>query len=140
MNNQIYPCLWFNGDAKEAAEFYCEVFSDARIIAITPMVVTFEIHGQMFMGLNGNRNFIFNDAVSFVIPCDTQDEIDYYWNILSQGGQESMSGWIKDKYGLSWQIVPAILSKLMSDPEKSPRVVQAFMNMKKLDIETLINA
>jgi predicted 3-demethylubiquinone-9 3-methyltransferase (glyoxalase superfamily) len=140
MTNQIYPCLWFDGQAKAAAEFYCSVFKNSKITADTPMVVTFELNGKMFMGLNGGPHFKFNEAVSFVVQCETQDEIDYYWNKLTKGGQESMCGWLKDKFGVSWQIVPSIISKLMTDPEKAPRVTQAFMKMKKLDIETLINA
>ena len=141
MKHPIYPCLWFDGQAKEAAIFYCSVFKDAKILLDTELVVTFEIKGQKFMGLNGGPNFKFNEAVSFVIDCDTQEEIDYYWETLtSDGGQESVCGWCKDKYGVSWQIVPAILSKLMSDPAKAQRVIKAIMPMKKLDIETMINA
>lgn len=140
MANQIYPCLWFDGNAKEAAVFYCSVFKDSKIMADTPMVVTFELNGKKFMGLNGGPNFKFNEAVSFVVECETQDEIDHYWTKLTEGGKESMCGWLKDKYGVSWQIVPAILGKLMTDPEKAPRVFKAFQNMVKFDIETLLKA
>ncbi len=141
MNNEIYPCLWFDGQAKAAAEFYCTVFPDSKIIQSSPMVVMFELNGKKFMGLNGGPHFQFNEAVSFVIPCEDQAEIDYYWNKLTaDGGQESQCGWLKDKFGLSWQVVPAILGDLVSDPVKGQRVVAAFMKMKKFDIETLKNA
>lgn len=140
MKNPIYPCLWFDGQAKAAAEFYCSVFKNSKIMADTPLVVTFELNGRKFMGLNGGPKFKFNEAVSFVVDCDTQEEIDYYWDKLTEGGEESMCGWLKDKYGLSWQIVPAILGELMSDPEKGQRVIQAFLQMKKFDIEKLKQA
>lgn len=141
MKHPIYPCLWFDGQAKEAATFYCSIFKDAKILTDTPLVVNFEIKGQKFMGLNGGPNFKFNEAISFVIDCDTQGEIDYYWDKLtSDGGQESVCGWCKDKYGISWQIVPAILSQLMTDPAKAQRVIKAIMPMKKLDMQTMINA
>lgn len=137
MTKQIYPCLWFDGQAKEAAEFYCSVFENSKITADTPLVVTFELDGKKFMGLNGGPNFKFNEAVSFVVNCDTQEEIDHYWFKLSEGGEEGMCGWLKDKFGLSWQIVPSVLGELMKDPEKAPGVMDAFMKMKKFDIEKL---
>ena len=141
MNNQIYPCLWFDGQARAAADFYCSVFPNSKIIIDNGMVVNFELNGQLYMGLNGGDMFKFNEAVSFVIPCDDQQEIDHYWNKLTaDGGQESMCGWCKDKFSVSWQVVPAILGKLMSDPEKGQRVVQAFMKMRKFDIDTLLTA
>ena len=274
MNNSIHPCIWFDGNAKEAATFYCSIFSNSIITVDTPMVVNFELWGKKFMGLNGgpmfkinpsisffvycktaeqtdeiyNRlaeggkplmaigkydwserygwikdkfgltwqvmagteekicpsllftgdkfgraeeaikfyttifdnssidvlqhypdatpfagkvlfsesklnqfniiamdgpgehAFIFNEALSFVVTCQTQEEIDYYWNKLTEGGEESRCGWLKDKFGISWQIVPAILGQLMSDTEKAPRVMQAFMQMKKFDIEKLKQA
>jgi predicted 3-demethylubiquinone-9 3-methyltransferase (glyoxalase superfamily) len=279
MSNSIYPCLWFDGNAKEAATFYCSAFSNAKITADTPMVVKFEIEGQMIMGLNGgpmykinpsisflvncetteetenlwnklieggsammpldkypwsekygwlvdkygmtwqlmlgdlpkdgqkitpsllfvgeqygkaeqaihhytsilpgsaihsiqlykageaqpegklmfgqfsltnknfsamdgfgNHEFQFNEGVSFVVECDTQDEIDKYWNKLTEGGKEVQCGWLKDKFGVSWQIVPTILSSLMKDPVKSGKIMEAFMQMKKFDIETLVKA
>lgn len=139
MNQEIYPCLWFDGKAKEAANFYCSVFKNSKIINETPMVVIFELNGKKFMGLDGGPEFEFNESISFVINCDTQEEIDYYWNALTAGGKEGKCGWLKDKYGISWQIVPAILGKLMSDPEKAPKTMYAFMQMKKFDIEKLIN-
>jgi predicted 3-demethylubiquinone-9 3-methyltransferase (glyoxalase superfamily) len=278
MNNSIYPCLWFDGNAKEAAVFYCSIFKNSKILDDTPLVVTFELNGKLIMGLNGGpmfkfnpsismfvtcesledtnsvwnkliengkelmpidnypwserygwlqdkfgftwqisiaesenaqlkitpsmlftgkkfgkteeainfyssvfensstntlihypendvnggkvmysefklnhydiiamdgpgvHNYTFNEAVSFVVPCKTQEEIDHYWENLTQGGEESQCGWLKDKFGVSWQIVPAILATLMSDPSKSERVVSAFMQMKKFDIEKLLNA
>lgn len=140
MNGSIYPCLWFDGKAQEAAKFYCSIFKNSKITIDTPMVVNFELNGKKFMGLNGGPNFKFNEAISFVIDCETQEEIDYYWTKLSEGGSEQQCGWLKDKYGVSWQVVPTILGKLMSNPEKSGRVMQAFMKMKKFDIEKLMNA
>jgi predicted 3-demethylubiquinone-9 3-methyltransferase (glyoxalase superfamily) len=140
MTKPIYSCLWFDGQAKAAAEFYCGIFKDGKITSDTPMVVTFELNGTKFMGLNGGPMFKFNEAVSFVVECETQEEIDHYWNRLTQDGEESQCGWLKDKFGLSWQIVPSILGKLMSDPEKAPRVIKAFMQMKKFDIEKLKQA
>ena len=274
MNNTIHPCIWFEGNAKEAATFYCDIFSNSKITVDTPMVVNIELWGKKMMGLNGgpmfkinpsismfvncktaeqtteiynkladggaplmqlgkydwnerygwikdkygltwqimpggeekispsllftgekfgkaeaaikfytsvfsNSNidvlqlypnetpfaskvlfseytlnqynlitmdgpgehaFTFNEALSFVVECNNQEEIDYYWNTFTERGEESMCGWLKDQFGISWQIVPAILGKLMSDPEKAPRVMQAFMKMKKFDIEKLIQA
>lgn len=140
MINQIYPCLWFDGRAKEAADFYCSIFKNSRIITDTPLVVTFELEGKKFMGLNGGPQFKFNESVSFVVECETQAEIDHYWTKLTEGGQESQCGWLKDKFGLSWQIVPAVLGKLMSDPLKRPKVMEAFLKMKKFDIEKLMQA
>src|SRR3990172_8941580 len=134
MTKQIYPCLWFDGQAKEAAEFYCSIFKNSHITHETPMVVGFELNGRQFMGLNGGPMFQFNEAVSFVIECDTQEEIDYYWVKLTADGQESMCGWLKDKFGVSWQAVPAILGKLMTDPEKAPKVFAAFQDMQKFEI------
>ena len=137
----MYPCLWFDGQARAAADFYCAIFPDSKITNDSGMVVNFELNGQPFMGLNGGPLFQFNEAVSFVIPCDNQEEIDHYWyKLTAEGGQESQCGWCKDKFGLSWQVVPSILGKLMSDPERAPRVVQAFMKMKKFDIEALTKA
>jgi predicted 3-demethylubiquinone-9 3-methyltransferase (glyoxalase superfamily) len=135
MTHEIYPCLWFDGNAQEAAKYYCTVFKNAKITAENPMVVMFEIDGKKFMCLNGGPHFKFNESVSFVVNCDTQDEIDYYWNTLTaNGGVESQCGWLKDKFGLSWQIVPAILPKLMSDPSRAQNVMQAFMKMKSLTL------
>lgn len=141
MSNPIYPCLWFDGKAKEAAEFYCSVFKDSKILTDTPMVVQFELNGSRFMGLNGGPHFKFNEAVSLVVTCENQEEIDYYWEKLTaEGGQESMCGWLKDRYGLSWQIVPSNMGKLMTDPERAQRVMPVLMQMKKLDIQKLEEA
>jgi predicted 3-demethylubiquinone-9 3-methyltransferase (glyoxalase superfamily) len=141
MTNQMYPCLWFDGQAKAAAEFYCSIFKNSKITAENPMVVRWQSDGIEFMGLNGGPQFKFNEAVSFVIECETQEEIDHYWNnLIANGGAESQCGWCKDQYGVSWQVVPTILSQLMADPIKSERVVAAFMQMKKFDILTLLNA
>lgn len=141
MTTQIHPCLWFNGQARAAADFYCSIFPSSKIIGDSGMVVNFELNGQPFMGLNGGPNFKFNEAVSLVITCENQEEIDHYWyKLIADGGSEGNCGWCKDKFGLSWQVVPAVLGELMSNPEKWQRVVQAFMQMKKFDIETLRNA
>ncbi len=140
MTNQIYACLWSNEQAKEMAEYYCSVFKNSKIIAENPIVVNFEINGTKFMALNGGLKYKFSPATSFVIECETQDEIDHYWEKLGKGGVYNQCGWLDDKFGVSWQIVPKILGKLMSNPEKSPRVIEAFLKMKKFDIETLINA
>ena len=141
MPNEIYPCLWFDGKAKEAADFYSTIFKDSKITSENPMVVMFELNGHKFMGLNGGPHFNFNEAISFVVNCDDQQEIDYYWEKLTaNGGQESMCGWLKDRFGVSWQIVPKSIGKLMSDPNKAQRVMPVLMKMKKLDISALENA
>ncbi|CAN5665431.1 VOC family protein [soil metagenome] len=141
MKKKLYPCLWFDGKARAAADFYCSIFPGSKIIHDSGMVVNFELNGQLFMGLNGGPQFTFTEAVSFVIPCKDQEEIDHYWyKLIADGGKESMCGWCKDKFGLSWQVVPEILGELMSNPEKGPRVVQAFLKMKKFDIAALQNA
>lgn len=137
---KITPFLWYDNNAAEAAAFYTTVFKNARIISSNPMVTVFEIEGQQLMAMNGGPMFKLTEAFSLSVSCDTQEEIDYYWNKLTEGGKESMCGWLVDKFGLSWQIVPAILSQLMNDPEKRDRVVQAFMSMRKFDIEALKNA
>jgi len=141
MTDQIYPCLWFDGQAQAAAEYYCSVFKNSRIIADNQMVVTFELNGNKFMGLNGGPQFKFNESISFVIDCETQVEIDHYWNsLIADGGKEGNCGWLKDKFGVSWQIVPIVLLKLLNDPTRTQRVMAAYMKMKKFDIETLLNA
>jgi predicted 3-demethylubiquinone-9 3-methyltransferase (glyoxalase superfamily) len=140
MKNKIYPCLWFDGQAKAAAAFYCSIFPNSKITAENPMVVRWELDGNQFMGLNVGPQYKFSSANSYVVECETQQEIDHYWDKLGEGGIYSQCGWLDDKYGVSWQIVPAILGKLMSDANKSQRVVAAFMQMKKFDIKTLINA
>jgi predicted 3-demethylubiquinone-9 3-methyltransferase (glyoxalase superfamily) len=141
MTNQIYPCLWFDGQAQAAAKFYCEIFKNSKITADNQMVITFELNGRKFMGLNAGPHFKFSEAVSFVVDCESQEEIDHYWEKLTaDGGSEGSCGWLKDKFGVSWQIVPAILPKLLSNPEKAQAVVQAYMKMKKFDIKALENA
>lgn len=140
MTKELQTCLWFDGNAQEAAAFYCSIFPNSKILNDSGMVVNFEINGQRFMGLNGGNQFKFNEAVSFVITCEDQQEIDRYWNQLtSNGGEEGQCGWCKDQFGVSWQVVPAVLGKLMSDPEKDQRVVETFLKMKKFDISILEN-
>jgi len=141
MTNQIYPCLWFDNQAQDAAKFYCSVFKNSKITADNQMVVAFELNGKKFIGLNAGPQFQFNEAISFVVDCETQEEIDYYWNkLMADGGNEGSCGWLKDKFGVSWQIVPTVLPKLLSDPGKAQKVMQAYMQMKKFDIKTLENA
>jgi predicted 3-demethylubiquinone-9 3-methyltransferase (glyoxalase superfamily) len=140
MTKQIYPCLWFDGQAKAAADFYCSIFENSKITSENPMVVTFELKGNKFLGLNGGPKYKFTPATSFVVECDSQAEIDYYWEKLGKDGKYDQCGWLTDKFGMSWQIVPAILSKLMADPERAPRVVEAFMKMSKFNIQELENA
>jgi predicted 3-demethylubiquinone-9 3-methyltransferase (glyoxalase superfamily) len=141
MKNPIYPCLWFDGQAEEAAKFYTGIFKNSKILSSSPMVTMFELNGNKFMGLNGGPHFKFNEAVSFVVNCENQKEIDFFWEkLISEGGNESMCGWLKDKYGVSWQIIPASLPDLMKDPGKAQRVMDKVMKMKKLDVATLENA
>ncbi len=155
--HSIAPCLWFDKEAEEAVKLYTSVFKNSKTIQTTyygkegfefhgqpegtVMTVTFELNGTKFTALNGGPIFKFNEAVSFQIMCDTQEEIDHYWNSLTKdGGQESQCGWLKDKFGVSWQVTPTVLPTLLSDPQKVPRVTNAFMQMKKFDIEALLNA
>lgn len=138
---KITPFLWFDNCAADAAAFYCTVFKNSRIITSNSLVTAFELEGLQINALNGGPKFKLDEAFSFVISCDTQEEIDYYWSTLTaDGGEESMCGWLKDKYGLSWQVVPAILGKLMSNPEKSQNVINAFLKMRKFDIQALLDA
>lgn len=140
MTKQIYPCLWFDGNAQAAAKFYCSIFSNSKITADNQMVVTFELNGKKFMGLNGGPLYKFSPATSFVIECETQHEIDFYWDKLGQGGVYNKCGWLDDKFGVSWQIVPTILPVLLSNPNKAQNVINAYMKMSKFDIETLEKA
>jgi predicted 3-demethylubiquinone-9 3-methyltransferase (glyoxalase superfamily) len=140
MTNQVYPCLWFENQAKAAADFYCSIFKNSRITSENSVVVTYELNGNKFIALNAGPEFKFNEAVSFVVDCETQEEIDYYWKKLTSGGNEGQCGWLKDRFGVSWQIIPTVLAKLMSNPEKSQRVFQAILKMKKLEIEKLVTA
>jgi predicted 3-demethylubiquinone-9 3-methyltransferase (glyoxalase superfamily) len=140
MTQSMYPCLWFDGQAKAAADYYCSIFKSSKITSENPIVVNFELLGNKFMALNGGPKYKFSPATSFVIECQTQDEIDYYWEKLGEGGRYDQCGWLDDKYGVSWQVVPAVLGKLMSDPKKSGKVIEAFMKMSKFDIKTLVEA
>lgn len=140
MTKQMYPCLWFDGQAKAAADYYCSIFKNSKIVSENPIVVKFDLNGFGFMALNGGPKYKFTPATSFVIECETQEEIDFFWERLGKGGRFDQCGWLDDKFGVSWQIVPAVLHKLMEDPVKSPRVIEAFMKMSKFDIETLLNA
>ena len=146
MAQKITTMLWFDGQAEQAAKFYVSVFKDAKVGKPVSgpdgkvMVVPFEIQGQEFTALNGGPRFKFNESVSFVVHCEDQKEVDYYWDkLISGGGQESMCGWLKDKYGLSWQVVPDVLPKLLRGP-KAGKVMQAFMQMRKFDIAALERA
>ena len=140
MISTIFPCMWFDGKAKDAADFYCSIFPESKIVSTNPMVVIFELNKTKFMALNGGPEFKFNEAISFVITCETQDEIDFYWSKLTEGGVESKCGWLKDKFGVSWQVVPSILGSLMGNPATAPKVMYAFMQMKKFDIAKLKEA
>ena len=140
MVKQIYTCLWFDGQARAAADFYCSLFENSTITSDNGMVVIFELNGKKIMGLNGGPHYKFSPATSFVLECETQAEIDMYWEKLGEGGTYSKCGWLDDKFGVTWQVIPSILGKLMSDPEKAPRVMQAFMQMTKFDIAKLENA
>ena len=140
MNNKTYPCLWFDGKAHEAADYYCSIFPNSKILNKTPFVAIYELEGSRYMNLNGGPEFKFNEAISIVVSCENQKEVDYFWNKLSEGGEEGKSGWLKDKFGVSWQIVPEVLGELMNDTEKAPKVMYAFMQMRKIIIEDLIIA
>ena len=140
MTNKIFPCLWFDGQAKDAADFYCTIFKNSKILSENPMVVTFELNDTKFMALDGGPEFQFSPANSYVISCDTQEEIDHYWEKLGEGGNYKKCGWLEDKFGVSWQVVPSILGELMNDPEKAAKTMYAFMQMTKFDIEKLISA
>lgn len=139
MNHPIYTCIWLDNQAQEAAEYYCRIFKKSKILSSSPVVVEFEINNQKFMLLNGNSQFKFNDAISFVLECDSQDEIDYYWEQLTDEGQESMCGWLKDKYGISWQVVPKILPELIKDPNKTDKIMKLFQNTIKFNIQELLD-
>ncbi len=151
---KITPFLWFDGKAEEAMNFYVSIFKDAKVVTTTRygdagpgpkgsvMTAVFQLQGQEFMALNGGPQFQFTPALSFVVKCETQKEVDEYWEKLSAGGRTDQCGWLTDKYGLSWQIVPTMLGKLLggNDPVKSDRMMQALMKMTKLDIADLQRA
>ncbi len=138
--NKITPFLWFDTQAEEAMDFYVSVFKNAKVISRSPQSVSFELEGQVFIGLNAGPHFKFNEAVSFFVNCENQAEVDEYWyKLIANGGEESMCGWLKDKFGLSWQIVPKQLGELLGDPDpiKAKRVLDAMLQMKKLDVAGL---
>jgi predicted 3-demethylubiquinone-9 3-methyltransferase (glyoxalase superfamily) len=157
---KITPFLWFDDNAEEAVSFYTSIFHDSKVTMITRydeegaeasgrpketvMTMAFQLDGQDFVALNGGPSFKFTEAISFAVNCESQDEIDYYWEKLSGGGDEKAQqcGWLKDRYGVSWQIVPTVLGELLNtpEPEKSRRVVKALLGMKKIDVETLKRA
>lgn len=142
-SSRITPFLWFDNDAQEAIRFYAAVFKNSKIIHLDAMVSTFELEGQRMMALNGGPHFKFSEAISFYVSCADQKEVDYFWNaLLKDGGKESQCGWLKDKFGLSWQIVPDILGELMGgpDPKKAEKVMQAMLKMIKLDVDALKKA
>jgi len=138
-SQKITPFLWFDSQAQEAAAFYTSVFKHSRIIASNPMSATFELAGVEFMALNGGPQFKFTPAISFFVKCETQAEIDYHWEKLCAGGEPGRCGWLKDKFGVSWQIVPPVLGQLLGDkdPAKARRVADAMLQMSKLDINQL---
>ncbi len=155
---EITPCLWFDSNAEEAVKFYASVFKKSKIGKIsrygeegyeihgkpagTVLTVEFELNGQTFTALNGGPVFKFNEAISFQVSCKSQKEVDYYWEKLSEGGEKGQCGWLKDKYGVSWQIVPTVLGEMLQDKvtKKSERVMKALLQMKKLDIKKLKEA
>ncbi len=151
---KITPCLWFDTEGEEAATFYTGIFERSRIVQVTHfgsagprpegmvMTVTFELAGQQFLALNGGPEFTFNEAISFQVSCESQEEVDHFWSKLSEGGEEGPCGWLKDRFGVSWQIVPVALDELIGDPdpEQSQRAMKAMLGMSKLDIAELRRA
>jgi predicted 3-demethylubiquinone-9 3-methyltransferase (glyoxalase superfamily) len=151
---QITPCLWFDTEGEEAAELYTSIFPNSKVLDVTRygsagprpegtvMTVDFELDGQKFLALNGGPEFTFSEAISFQVSCKDQDEVDHYWSNLSEGGEEGPCGWLKDKFGLSWQIVPEALPRLLADPdpEKAQRAMAAMLEMKKIQIDELERA
>ncbi len=151
---KITPCLWFNGNADEAVQHYCAIFKNSKVKSVshytegmpmpagTLLVAMLELDGQEIMVLNGGADFLFSEALSLYINCETQEEVDWFWEQLSAGGEESQCGWLKDKFGVSWQVVPDILDTLIYDPDpaKAGRVTQAMLQMQKIDIATLQRA
>jgi predicted 3-demethylubiquinone-9 3-methyltransferase (glyoxalase superfamily) len=151
---KITPFLWFNDNAEEAMNFYTSIFKNSKILSVTRygdagpgpkgtmMVGTFQLDGERFIALNGGPLYKFTEAISFSVDCETQEEIDYFWEKLSEGGEKSQCGWLKDKFGLSWQVVPSKMGELMNsrEPGKSQRVMQEMLKMSKLDIKKLQEA
>jgi predicted 3-demethylubiquinone-9 3-methyltransferase (glyoxalase superfamily) len=154
MQQRITPNLWFDTEAEEAAEFYTSIFENSRVVEVarypegaprpagTVMTVAFELDGQRFVGINGGPEFEFDEAVSFQVNCETQEEVDYYWERLGEGGEEGPCGWLKDRYGLSWQVTPTGMDELFADPDpgRSKRAMEAMLKMRKLDVEELRRA
>ena len=137
---KITTFLWFNTEAEEAAKFYVSIFRNSKVLSVNPMTVTFQLEGQSFMALNGGPQFKFTEAISLFVDCDTQAEVDDYWKKLTAGGgSESQCGWLKDKYGLSWQIIPKALGAMLSDKDrtKADRALQAMLKMKKIEVAKL---
>jgi predicted 3-demethylubiquinone-9 3-methyltransferase (glyoxalase superfamily) len=139
---KLTPFLWFNNQAEEAAKLYCSIFKDSKIINLSPMMSVFELEGQRFMAANFGPQFQFNEAISFFVSCDNQQEVDYFWKKLTEnGGKEGRCGWLKDKFGVSWQIVPSAFSKMAGgEPAKSQRMFAAMQQMNKMDIKKLQQA
>jgi len=151
---RITPFLWFNGQAEEATNFYASIFKNSKIVSVsrygdggpgpkgTVMATTFELNGQAFIALNGGPQFTFSEAISFLVPCETQQEVDELWEKLSEGGTKQRCGWLKDKFGLSWQVVPTALGQMLQDKDraKAKSVMAAMMKMDKIDIKTLEQA
>jgi predicted 3-demethylubiquinone-9 3-methyltransferase (glyoxalase superfamily) len=140
---KITTFLWFDHQAEEAANFYVSLFKNSKVSNVTPMIVNFELDGQEFIALNGGPEFKFTEAISLFVNCKTQDEVDELWEkLISDGGEESMCGWLKDKYGLSWQIIPTALGEMMNDkdPVKAKRVMDAMLQMRKIDTKALKQA
>jgi predicted 3-demethylubiquinone-9 3-methyltransferase (glyoxalase superfamily) len=154
MQQKIIPNLWFDTEAEEAADFYTSVFKDSRVVPKTHytegapreagmvMTVEWELNGQRFVGINGGPQFKFDEAVSFQINCEDQDEVDYYWEKLSEGGREGQCGWLKDRFGLSWQVVPTGMDEVFADPDpaRAERAMKAMLQMSKLDVAELRRA
>jgi predicted 3-demethylubiquinone-9 3-methyltransferase (glyoxalase superfamily) len=154
MSDKITTCLWFDTQGEEAAEFYCSVIPNSKVLGVerygeagagpagTAMTVSFELDGRPFVALNGGPEFTFNEAVSLQISCQDQEEVDYFWNTLVDGGEESMCGWLKDRYGFSWQVVPSALPELLGDPDpdRAQRAMKAMLSMRKIDVEALRQA
>lgn len=146
---KITPFLWYDGNAVEAAEFYVSIFDNASIVdarnigggaAENASIVSFDLDGQGFTALDGGPMFQFSAAISFVVNCDTQEEVDYFWERLGEGGAHDMCGWLRDKFGVSWQIVPTAVPELLADPDKSGAVMEAMLGMRKIDIQALRDA
>lgn len=143
-NSTITPCLWFDGNGLEAAEFYVSLLPDSHLDGVSPgpdgpVMISFTLMGRPFQALNGGPQFSFTEAVSLVVPCDGQAEVDHYWAALAEGGEEGRCGWLKDRFGLSWQVVPDELGEVLGDPdpERAGRAVEAMMQMSKLDLAAM---